>query len=119
MRAGCVQARKCEGDKLRLASGKVCCFMDPMIVQYVLFVLAALFIIGAVIALNRWLYRHSKPGLGGPNTWTRLDTRRPESREEALSNSALDEEEEEEEEAELHVRARQNGHSSNGHRPQL
>jgi len=115
--AGCVQARKCEGDELRLASGKVCCFMDPMIVQYVLFVLVALFIIGAVIALNRWLYRHSKSGLGGPNTWTRLDTRRPENREEALSNSAVDEEEEEE--AELHVRARQNGHSSNGHRPQL
>ncbi len=91
--------------------------MDPMIVQYVLFVLVALFIIGAVIALNRWLYRHSKSGLGGPNTWTRLDTRRPENREEALSNSAVDEEEEEE--AELHVRARQNGHSSNGHRPQL
>ncbi|HEY0757216.1 MAG TPA: hypothetical protein VGD98_24895 [Ktedonobacteraceae bacterium] len=91
--------------------------MDPTIVQYGLFILVAFFIIGAVMVLNRWLYRHSRSNLGTPNTWTRLDIRRRETREETLASSALDEEEEEE--AELHVRARQNGHHSDGQKPQI
>ncbi|HEX7737296.1 MAG TPA: hypothetical protein VF458_20790 [Ktedonobacteraceae bacterium] len=91
--------------------------MDPTIVQYVLFILVALGIIGAVVALNRWLYRHSKPvDPGAPNTWTRFDTRRRDSREEVPANLFLDNDEEEE--VELHARARQNGHNSNGHHPQ-
>ena len=90
--------------------------MDPMLIQYALFILVALLIIGAVVALNRWLYRHSKSGPGSPNTWVKLDTKRPETREEILSSAVL-EDDEEEEEAELHVRAKQNGHHSNGHKP--
>lgn len=90
--------------------------MDPMIVQYALFILVALFIIGAVVALNRWLYRHNKPGVGGPNTWAKLDIKRPETREETLAGAAFAEDDDEEE-AELHVRAKQNGHHVNGHKP--
>ena len=101
---------------LRLASGKVCRFMDPMIVQYALFILVALCIIGAVVTLNRWLYRHSKPNAGGPTTWAKLDIKRPEVREETLASAIFDDEDEEEE-AELHVRAKQNGHHVNGHKP--
>ena len=89
--------------------------MDPMLVQYALFVLVALLIIGAVVALNRWLYRHSRPGIGDPITWAKLDTRRSEARDEAVSSLTL--EEDEEDEAELQVRSRQNGHHSNGHKP--
>jgi hypothetical protein len=93
--------------------------MDSMIVQYALFVLVALFIIGAVVALNRWLYRQNKPASGLPHTWARLDTRRPEARDEAFAGPlfADEDEEEDEDEAELRVRARQNGHSANGHKP--
>lgn len=94
--------------------------MDPMIVQYGLFILVALCIIGAVVALNRWLYRHSKPvDPSAPNTWAKLDTRRPDSREETLANSFVDDEDEDDEDGEIHVRARQNGHHSNGHKPQI
>jgi hypothetical protein len=88
--------------------------MDPMIVQYALFIFAALLIIGAVIMLNRWLYRHNRPDAGSPDTWARLDVRRPEAREEIPASELLSDEDDEE--AEIHVRAKQNGHS-NGHKP--
>ena len=91
--------------------------MDSMIVQYALFILAALLIIGAVVALNRWLYRHSRPKPGAPNTWAELDTRHPEAREERSTSAIFDDDDEEEEEAELHVRAKQNGHHSNDQKP--
>ncbi len=94
--------------------------MDSMIVQYVLFILVALLIIAGVVALNRWLYRQSKPRAGGPATWVKLDTRRPEVREEALASAVLaDDDDEDEDEADLRVRARQNGHHANGSRPQM
>ena len=89
--------------------------MDPMLVQYALFILAALFIIAAVVSLNRWLYRHNKPNAGGPNTWAKLDIKRSETREEMLTSTVFDDDDEEE--AELHVRAKQNGHHVNGHKP--
>lgn len=92
--------------------------MDPTVVQYALFILVALLVIGAVVALNRWLYRQQNPPVAGqPHTWAKLDTRRTAAREEALSNTFVDEEDEEEEDVELRVRASQNGHSSNGHKP--
>lgn len=94
----------------------VCCLMDSMIVQYAVFILVALLIIGAVVALNRWLYRHSKPGSGTPNTWAKFDIKRPDTREEMPSSSIIDDDEEDEE-AELHVRARQNGHHADGPKP--
>jgi hypothetical protein len=90
--------------------------MDPMIVQYALFILVALCIIGAVVALNRWLYRHNKPNVGAPTTWAKLDIRQPEAREETLASAVFDEDEDEDE-AESHVRAKQNGHHANGHKP--
>ncbi|HVU66110.1 MAG TPA: hypothetical protein VHD63_03235 [Ktedonobacteraceae bacterium] len=93
--------------------------MDPTIVQYALFVLAALLIIGAVVALNRWLYRQNKPASASPHTWAKLDTRHSEARDEAFAGPLFEDEDEDEDddEAEMRVRARQNGHSSNGHKP--
>ena len=91
--------------------------MDPMIVQYALFILVALCIIGAVVALNRWLYRHNKPSAGGPTTWANFDIKQPETREEMLANTVFADDNEDEEEAELQVRAKQNGHHANGHKP--
>lgn len=83
--------------------------MDPMLVQYLLFILAALLVIGAVVSLNRWLSQRGTPGIGSPSTWARFDTRRAPTREEAQTDYTLADEENQEE-AELQVRARQNGH---------
>lgn len=91
--------------------------MDPMLVQYILFILAALIIIGAVVALNRWIYRHDKTSSGVLDTWVELDTKRPEAREDLSPSPALDDEEEEE--VELHTRARQNGHHAESQKPQI
>lgn len=116
IRADRADARESDGGELCQASGKVCCFfMDPMIVQYALFILVALLIIGAVVALNRWLYRHNRPASGGPHTWVKFDVKRPDAREEVLPGSVFDDDEEEE--AELHVRAKQNGHHADGPKP--
>ena len=93
-------------------------FMDSIIVQYVLFVLAALILIWAVIVLNKRLYRRNGSHSGAPNTWMKLDTRRHEAKEEPSSGAAFDDEEEEEE-IELHARARQNGHHTESQKPPL
>lgn len=111
----CVHATK-GTDFAGLVSGKVHGFMDPILVQYLLFILVALLIIGAVMSLNRWLSQRGTPGSGSPHTWTRFDTRRSQAREEMRASPTLADEENEEE-AELHVRARQNGHHANNHKP--
>lgn len=90
-------------------------FMDSMLVQYVLFILAALLLIWGVIALNKRLSRHNGPGAHALKTWVELDTRRPDARED-LSPTFDDEAEEE---AELHARARQNGHHAESQKPQI
>ena len=90
--------------------------MDSMLVQYILFILGALVLIGAVIALNRWIYRRSKPV--SPNAWMELDTRRADAREDPLANTLIDEDEDDEE-VELHLRARQNGHHAESQKPPI
>ena len=92
--------------------------MDSTIVQYVLFVLAALILIWAVIALNKRLYRRGGSHLGAPNTWMKLDIRRPEAREDP-SPDALFDDDGEEDEIELHARARQNGHHVESQKPPI
>lgn len=83
--------------------------MDSMIVQYISFILAALVLIWAVGLLNRRLWRNDRsPSV---KTWAEFDTRRPEAREDPAS-------EDEEEVAELHARARQNGHHAESQKPQ-
>jgi hypothetical protein len=94
--------------------------MDPTVVQYVLFVLAALILIWAVIALNKRLYRRGSPKPGSPTTWMKLDTRRPEAREDPSPDALFDGDAAvDEEEIELHARARQNGHHAESQKPQL
>lgn len=80
--------------------------MDSTVVQYILFILAALVLSWAVTLLNRRLARHDRPAAPSLKAWVEFDTRRPEAREE----SAPAFEEEKEEEARRHARARQNGH---------
>lgn len=92
--------------------------MESTIVQYVLFILAALLLIWAVIALNKRLYRRGGSNPGAPHTWMKLDTRRPETREDTTPGTSFDDEENEEE-IELHARARQNGHHAESQKPPM
>lgn len=89
--------------------------MDSTVVQYIVFILAALVLIWAVVGLNRRLLRHSRPDARSFKTWVEFDTRRPEAREDPAPLF----DEEEEEEAELHTRARQNGHHAESQKPQI
>lgn len=89
--------------------------MDSMLVPYILFILAALIIIWGVVVLNKRLSRHTRPDARSLQTWVELDTKQPDAREDL--SPALDDEEEEE--AELHTRARQNGHHAESQRPQI
>jgi hypothetical protein len=88
--------------------------MDSMVVQYILFILAALVLIWVVGLLNKRLLRHNRPTATSINTWVEFDSKRPEVRE----DSAPVFEDEEEEIAELHTRARQNGHHVESQKPQ-
>lgn len=90
--------------------------MDPTLVQYAIFVLAALILIGLVIALNKRLSRFNRLNAAARHQWVELDTRRADAREEEPPVSAEDDEEEE---AEIHARARQNGHQAESQKPQL
>lgn len=87
--------------------------MDPTVVQYILFILAALVLIWAVTLLNRRLARHDRPAASSLNTWAEFDAKRPETRE----ASAPMFEEEEEEVAERRARARQNGYHAENQTP--
>jgi hypothetical protein len=80
-----------------------------------LFILAALVLIWVVGLLNKRLLRHNRPTATSVNTWVEFDIRRPEAKE----DSAPVFEDEAEEVAELHARARQNGHHAESQKPQL
>jgi len=90
-------------------------FMDPTVVQYIVFILAALVLIWAVVLLNRRLLRHDRPDARSFKAWVEFDTKRPEAREEPAP--VVDDSEEEE--AELHMRARQNGYHAESQKPQI
>ncbi|HLI69330.1 MAG TPA: hypothetical protein VKV19_06185 [Ktedonobacteraceae bacterium] len=91
--------------------------MSSMIVEYILFFLAAFILVGAVMALNKRLSRHDQSGPGGRNRWVKLDVRKAGAREEPTN--ILEDEDEDEEEAELHARASQNGHRAESQKPQI
>ncbi len=89
--------------------------MDSTVLQYLGFIVAALILIWAVIEVNRRLYQRRKTNPGPPHTWTELNISQAQAREEPLSGAF---ESEEEEEAELHLRAKQNGHHAESQQPQ-
>jgi hypothetical protein len=89
--------------------------MNSTVVQYSIFILAALVLIWAVILLNRRLWRHGGSDVRTFKTWVEFDARRPEAREDPVPLLG----DEEEEEAEQHLRARQNGHHAESQKPQI
>jgi len=88
--------------------------MDPTIVQYLGFIVAALILIWAMVELGRWRYRRKKLGTRALTNWTKLDSTRPEAllEESLLLPDADDEDQEEKPEHDIHTRAQQNGHYS-------
>lgn len=83
--------------------------MEITLIQYGIFIVVALVLIGLVVALNRRLsrQRHSHSSADILGTWAKLDARRAEGRD---PHAAVFGDDEDEEIAELHVRASQNGH---------
>jgi len=85
-----------------------------MLVQYGIFILAALILIGVVIALNKRLSHQNRSGSNILKTWARLDTRQTDARAHLSSTF----EDEDEETAQLHARASQNGHHAESQKSQ-
>jgi hypothetical protein len=83
--------------------------MEITLIQYGIFIVVALVLIGLVVALNRRLsrQRHSHSSADILGTWAKLDARRAEGRD---PHTAVFGDDEDEEIAELHARASQNGH---------
>jgi hypothetical protein len=98
---------------------KGACFMDLTVVEYIGFVVAALILIWAVIEINKRLYRHDKFYGKSLDNWVELDTKRSEAREELPPKATIVDDDEDEIEAELHTRARQNGHHAESQKPQI
>jgi hypothetical protein len=86
--------------------------MDPTLVEYIGFVVAALILGWAVAELNRRYFRQRRSDLEPLNTWVKLDSTQANEIEESLPDTDGDEDEEEVVEPDMHSRAQQNGHHS-------
>ena len=87
--------------------------MNADIVQYVIFIIAALILSWGVIELNNRYFGRRKIDVGSLNTWINLDTRKADEAEEPLPGDGADEEEDDEKaESGIQTRAKQNGHHS-------
>ncbi len=86
--------------------------MDPALVEYIGFVVAALILGWAVVELNRRYFRQRKADLEPPNTWVKLDSTLTDDVEGLLPIEDSVEEKEEVPEPDIHTLAQQNGHHS-------
>lgn len=95
--------------------------MNPTLVGYVGFVIAALIIIWAVFEMSRRFTRRKKVDVQAPGTWVKLDSMRPTGSEELLpranDNNDDDDDRDDMPESNLHTRAQQNGHYSESKKP--
>jgi hypothetical protein len=86
--------------------------MDPKLVEYIGFVVAALILGWAVVELRRRYFRQKKTDSEQPNTWVKLDSTLTAESEESVLIEDSEEEKEEVLEPDIHTRAQQNGHHS-------
>jgi hypothetical protein len=86
--------------------------MDPRLVEYIGFVVAALILGWAAVELKRRYSRQKKANLEPLGTWVKLDSTLTDDIEEPLLVEDSDEEKEEVLEPDIHTRAQQNGHHS-------
>ena len=85
--------------------------MDDLTLRYIAFVVAVLILIWGVIQLNQRLQRSRKGKPKELNTWTRFDAASPDTIED-LSPDVDYDDQVETPDADIHVRAKQNGHHS-------
>jgi hypothetical protein len=86
--------------------------MDPRLVEYIGFVVAALILGWAVAELNRRYFRQRKVDIDPLSTWVKLDSTHTDNAEESLLGEGTAEDQDETPERSLHTRAQQNGHHS-------
>lgn len=87
--------------------------MDPTVLRYIVFIVAALILIWAVFEMRTRIIRRKKLDVSSLNRWEKLDSTTPAHRIEersALFPGEEGKQEEQVEEADVHARAQQNGH---------
>ena len=86
--------------------------MNPTLIEYLGFVVAALILGWAVIELNRRYFRQRKVDSKPLNNWVKLDSTLEDNIESSLPDEESDEEEESVPEANIQIRAQHNGYHS-------
>lgn len=88
--------------------------MNPIVVEYIGIVVAALILGWAVVELNRRYFRQRKQDVKALNTWIKIDSTRASdvNVDELLPGEDSDSEREDAPEPDIHTRAQQNGHYS-------
>jgi len=86
--------------------------MDPMLVEYIGFIVAALILGWALVELNRKYFHQRKVDFKRLDNWVKLDYTRADDVEEPLPSKVSNEDLEESSEPDIHERAQQNGHHS-------
>lgn len=87
--------------------------MDPIVLRYIVFVVAALILIWAIFEMRTRLIRRKKLDATSLHRWEKLDSTTPAHGIEEGSISFIGEEDQQEEqveEADIRARAQQNGH---------
>ena len=85
--------------------------MDPKLIEYVGFFVAALILGWAVVELNKRYFRQRRVDSKPLKTWVKLDFTSADDIEEPLPEEKGDEDESVPE-SNIHIRAQQNGHHS-------
>ncbi|HKF38682.1 MAG TPA: hypothetical protein VKB35_17435 [Ktedonobacteraceae bacterium] len=93
--------------------------MNPMVVEYIGIVVAALILGWAVVELNRRYFCQRKQDVEALNTWIKIDPTRASdvNVDELLPGADSDSERKDAPKPELHTRAQQNGHYSESTKP--
>lgn len=91
--------------------------MDPMVVEYIGIVVAALILGWAVVELNRRYFRQRKQDVEVLNTWIKIDSTRASDVNVDELLPGEDSDQEDASEPDRHTRAQQNGHYSESTKP--
>jgi hypothetical protein len=86
--------------------------MNPTLIEYLGFVVAALILGWAMIEINRRYIRQRRVDSKTQNTWVKLDSTLDDAIEKSLPDEESDEEEESVPEANIQIRAQHNGYHS-------
>jgi hypothetical protein len=86
--------------------------MNPTLIEYLGFVVAALILGWAIVEINRRYFRQRRVDSRPLNTWVTMDSTLEDENEKSLPDEESDEEEESVAEANIQIRAQHNGYHS-------